>query len=225
MLLTIRYPKFAATYISAVGLLICFAQYTWAQDPTPAPVDLNIVAHQDDDILFMNPDILNSVVMGHRQVTVYITAGNIGLADADFGLGPDPEYPLAREEGTMAGYSKLLQLADTMKTDPTHFDDFNAVSPSPTPVESFNTGDSRAPVSCAHTCFACAEHACELTTAGDTRGQRAQMKIGSRTLNVATIGDGPDGPRVLLIFLRVDSPSSVDGDYASGRHGSTLHEP
>ena len=122
MLLTIRYPKFAATYISAVGLLICFAQYTWAQDPTPAPVDLNIVAHQDDDILFMNPDILNSVVMGHRQVTVYITAGNIGLADADFGLGPDPEYPLAREEGAIAGYSKLLQLADAIKTDPNHFD-------------------------------------------------------------------------------------------------------
>jgi hypothetical protein len=209
MLLTTRYPKFVATYISIAGLLICFAQYIWA---SPAPVDLNIVAHQDDDILFMNPDILNSVVMGHRQVTVYITAGNIGLADADFGLGPDPEYPLAREEGAIAGYSKLLQLADAIKADPNHFErDFNAVSPSPTPVESFNTGDSRAPVSCATTSFACAEHACELTTAGDARGQRAQMKIGSRTLNVATIGDGPDGPRVLLIFLRVDSPSSVDG--------------
>src|SRR5439155_20706888 len=77
MLLTTRYTKFAATYISAVGLLICFAQTTWAQNPTPAPVDLNIVAHQDDDILFMNPDILNTVyIAGHRQVTVYITAGN-----------------------------------------------------------------------------------------------------------------------------------------------------
>src|SRR6476469_6198184 len=122
MLLTIRYVKFAAKYACAVSLIICFAQTTWAQNPTPAPVDLNIVAHQDDDILFMNPDILNKVVEGHRQVTVYITAGNIGLADnsPDFGLGPDPQYPLNREEGAIAGYSKLLQLADAKKKNPSH---------------------------------------------------------------------------------------------------------
>ena len=90
MLLTIRYAKFAAKYACAVSLLICFAQYTWAQNPTPtpAPVDLNIVAHQDDDILFMNPDILNSVVMGHRQVTVYITGGNVGIGGYGLCDGP-----------------------------------------------------------------------------------------------------------------------------------------
>src|SRR6476659_8864314 len=116
MLLTIRYAKFAAKYACAIVLLICFGQTTWAQDPTPtpAPVDLNIVAHQDDDILFMNPDILNSVKDGHRQVTVYITAGNIGL---NTGTG----YSLEREEGAIAGYSKLLQLADAIKADATHF--------------------------------------------------------------------------------------------------------
>ena len=236
MLLTTRYTKFAATYISAVGLLICFAQTTWAQNPTPAPVDLNIVAHQDDDILFMNPDILNTVyIAGHRQVTVYITAGNIGLADNSpgFNLGPDPQYPLNREEGAIAGYSKLLQLADAKKKNPSQFDDFNAVSPSPTPAQTFGR-DSRYPDgangSCS-ICFRCEEHACEIATAGgawtesntaadlaggsgrDTRGQKAQMKIGSRTLNVATIGAGPDGPRVTLIFLRVDSPRNVDGKH------------
>jgi hypothetical protein len=102
MLLTTPYSKLAARYICAVGLLICFAQYTWA---SPAPVDLNIVAHQDDDILFMNPDILYQVVAGHRQVTVYITAGNIGRSDDVLGLPPgDPAYPLAREAGAIAGY-------------------------------------------------------------------------------------------------------------------------
>jgi hypothetical protein len=168
-------------------------------------VDLNIVAHQDDDILFMNPDILNSVKEGRRQVTVYITGGNVGISS---GTG----YVLEREEGAIAGYSKLLQLADAIKACPNHFDDSNPQDPPQCPpAETFNTGDSRAPVSCATTSYAGAEHACELTTAGDARGQRGQMKIGSRTLNVATIGDGPDGPRVLLIFLRVDSTSEVDG--------------
>jgi len=222
MLLTIRYPKFAAAYLSAVGLVICFAQTTWAQDPTPtpAPVDLNIVAHQDDDILFMNPDILNTVyIAGHRQVTVYITGGNIGLADAAFGLGADPKYVQDREEGAIAGYSKLLQLADAKKKEASHFDDFNAESP----VQKFDR-DSRYPDGAnggCSVCFRCEEHACELATAGgawvdgsgsDERGQRGTMKIGSRNLNVATIGDGPDGqPRVTLIFLRVDSTSTPDG--------------
>ncbi len=79
MLHTTPYPKFAATFICAAGLIICFAQYAGAQDPspTPAPVDVNIVAHQDDDVLFMNPDILKSVVAGHRQVTVYITSASL----------------------------------------------------------------------------------------------------------------------------------------------------
>jgi len=156
----------AAKYICAVGLLICFGQTTWAQNPTPAPVDLNIVAHQDDDILFMNPDILNTVLIaGHHQVTVYITGGNIGLKDFDNGLGTDPQYVLDREEGAIAGYSKLLQLADVKKADANHFHDLDADA-NPPPAQTFTTGDSRAPVDCLSACFACAEHACELSTAG-----------------------------------------------------------
>src|SRR6476619_6786273 len=106
MLFTTPYPKFAAKYICTVGLITCFAQFTWARPPSRTPVDVNIVAHQDDDILFMNPDILKSVVAGHRQVTVYITAGNIGIA------GDQHAYSLTREAGAIAGYQKLLQLAD-----------------------------------------------------------------------------------------------------------------
>ena len=119
-----------------------------------SPVDLNIVAHQDDDILFMNPDILNSVVAGHRQVTVYITAGNV---DPD-----DQAYAIEREEGAIAGYPKLLQLADAMRADAHHFDDFTGTF----------DGDSRFPGGCSiggH-CLPCEEHACELASAGDAVG-------------------------------------------------------
>jgi hypothetical protein len=152
MLFTTPYPTFAAKYICAVGLIICFAQFTWARPPSRIPVDVNIVAHQDDDILFMNPDILNAVVAGHRQVTVYITAGNIGL-NPDFGK----DYSLGREAGAIAGYQKLLQLADAIGRDPNHFSDFTGTF----------QGDSRYPAGCENSfCFPCTEHADELSTEG-----------------------------------------------------------
>ena len=60
---------------STVALVFCFSPHLSAQQASPIKldkkVDLNIVAHQDDDIVFMNPDILNAVVQGHRQVTIY----------------------------------------------------------------------------------------------------------------------------------------------------------
>ncbi|MBI4584452.1 MAG: PIG-L family deacetylase [Planctomycetes bacterium] len=36
---------------------------------------LQIIAHQDDDILFMNLDVRNMLAAGYGVVTVYITAG------------------------------------------------------------------------------------------------------------------------------------------------------
>jgi hypothetical protein len=187
-----RYSKVAVKYAYAVGLLICFAQYAWAQDPIP--LDLNIVAHQDDDILFMNPDILNAVVAGRRQVTVYITAGNVNPGDHD--------YAVQREEGAIAGYSKLLLLADAKIKDPNHFTDFSEIF----------QFDSRYPGGCDSHCFACEEHACELSTPGEARGQIGKMLIGGRNLNVVTIGDGPDAPRVTLIFLRVHSSGTPNAN-------------
>jgi hypothetical protein len=210
MLLTTPFPKLPAKYICAVGLLICFAQYTWARPPSPtptpappcptptpsatptSPVDLNIVAHQDDDILFMNPDILNSVVAGHRQVTVYITSGSLG----------DPTYAMHRESGAIEGYQKLLQLADAIRGDPHHFDDLSGT---------FH-GDSKYPAGCASPtphCFPCAEHAAELSSTPPPASLETQtLPIGSRCFEVAKIGDG----RVLLIFLRVQVPCEVWGN-------------
>ena len=191
--MTTPYPKFAAKYICAAFLLICFAQYTWAQSP---PVDLNIVAHQDDDILFMNPDILDSVVAGHRQVTVYITSGSLN----------DEAYARTREAGAIAGYQKLLQLADAIIADPNHFNDFTG---------SFDR-DSRFPASCVDNCFSCDPHAVELSTPGTASVDcptPCPLHIGSRDLAVTKIADGLGGPRVMLIFLRVQVPCAVDGNY------------
>src|SRR5579862_2763584 len=42
------------------------------------PTILNIVAHQDDDLLFMNPDTQKDINEGHCIRTIYITAGDSG---------------------------------------------------------------------------------------------------------------------------------------------------
>lgn len=57
------------------------------------------IAHQDDDILFMNPDLLHSIKKGDCIRTIYFTAGDAGI---------DQTYWLGREEGAKAAYASLL---------------------------------------------------------------------------------------------------------------------
>lgn len=60
--------------------------------PTPCignTTVMNIVAHQDDDLLFMSPALLNNIQAKHCIRTVYLTAGD---------AGSDPAYWLNREE-------------------------------------------------------------------------------------------------------------------------------
>jgi LmbE family N-acetylglucosaminyl deacetylase len=65
----------------------------------PVPSVMNIVAHQDDDLLFMSPDLLHDVQAGHCTRTVYITAGDAGSGQF---------YWLSRQQGSEAAYSKML---------------------------------------------------------------------------------------------------------------------
>jgi putative flippase GtrA/LmbE family N-acetylglucosaminyl deacetylase len=65
---------------------------------------LQIVAHEDDDLLFMNPDLLHSIQQGNCVTTVYVTAGDAGSSKF---------YWLARERGSEAAYSELSGAAPT----------------------------------------------------------------------------------------------------------------
>lgn len=60
---------------------------------------LNVVAHQDDDLLFLSPDLLHSIQARDCVRTIYVTAGD---------SGQDKLYWLARERGSEAAYSKLI---------------------------------------------------------------------------------------------------------------------
>jgi len=62
------------------------------------PTDMNFVAHQDDDLLFMNPDLLHDLKAGRCVRTVYLTAGDGG--NSRF-------YWLGREQGSEAAYASM----------------------------------------------------------------------------------------------------------------------
>jgi LmbE family N-acetylglucosaminyl deacetylase len=68
----------------------------------PARV-LNVVAHPDDDLLFLSPDLLNSVRSGAAVRTAYLTAGDDGRPEA---------YWRGRERGIRAAYARMAGVSD-----------------------------------------------------------------------------------------------------------------
>ncbi len=82
------------------GGVIAFDHVTDASCPGK-PTIMNIVAHQDDDLLFQSTDLLNAVKAGDCVRTVFVTAG-------DAGGGQD--YWLSRENGAKAAYSQMLDI-------------------------------------------------------------------------------------------------------------------
>ncbi|MEV7723902.1 PIG-L family deacetylase [Streptomyces sp. NPDC087917] len=82
-----------------------------ADAPNPGRV-LQIVAHPDDDLYFMNPDLRYSITAGHPVTSVYLTSGEADGINAGPGKGmaarPDkPAYAEARQNGIRAAYAKM----------------------------------------------------------------------------------------------------------------------
>jgi hypothetical protein len=63
---------------------------------------MNIVAHEDDDLLFMNPDLIHKIQASYCIHTIYITAGDAGMGHF---------YWLSREEGSEAAYDYMLGIS------------------------------------------------------------------------------------------------------------------
>ena len=66
--------------------------------PCDKPTIMTIVAHQDDDLLFMNPDLEQSIKAGDCTRTIYVTAGDGGGGEG---------YWYSREQGSEAAYSVM----------------------------------------------------------------------------------------------------------------------
>ncbi len=65
---------------------------------------LNIVAHEDDDLLFLSPDLLHAIQTGRTVRTIFLTAG-------DSGSGAD--YWQSREVGVQAAYAQMCDVANS----------------------------------------------------------------------------------------------------------------
>jgi len=63
------------------------------------PASMDFIAHEDDDILFMNPDLLHDIQAGNCVRTVYLTAGDDGR---------DRSYWLSRQKGIEEAYDSML---------------------------------------------------------------------------------------------------------------------
>lgn len=74
----------------------------------PQGTVLSVVAHTDDDLLFMNPDQERAIQQGSCVDTVYLTAGD---------RGEGQPYLQARERGIKAAYADMASVADHWTTD------------------------------------------------------------------------------------------------------------
>ncbi|MFG2390341.1 PIG-L family deacetylase [Streptomyces lavendulae] len=76
---------------------------------------VQIVAHPDDDLFFMNPDLSRSLAAGLPLTTVYLTSGEAdGRNEAHGGEARDPEQPAdraryaeARQNGIRSAYAQM----------------------------------------------------------------------------------------------------------------------
>ncbi|PYH88271.1 hypothetical protein BO71DRAFT_391884, partial [Aspergillus ellipticus CBS 707.79] len=73
--------------------------------PTHAQT-LNIVAHQDDDLLFLSPDLHHEIQSGRRVRTLYLTTG-------DAGDSPSTLYYEQRQSGSQAAYARMASAQNT----------------------------------------------------------------------------------------------------------------
>jgi LmbE family N-acetylglucosaminyl deacetylase len=89
----------ARTYsAAAIGVAVVFLAVT-ARAQT-----LQIVAHQDDDILFMNPDLRNGLQSGTPSTTIFVTAGEAQGAYQQ----TREQFAANRQEGARAAYASMM---------------------------------------------------------------------------------------------------------------------
>ncbi len=79
---------------------------------------MQITAHADDDLIFMNPDLAAGIRAKRPTVAVYLTAGETDKADAN-------GYAAQRQAGTRAAYARMAGAPDTWRaerldSDPDH---------------------------------------------------------------------------------------------------------
>lgn len=96
------------SYRLLISLLVLSVSSAVAQaEQPPYPRTMLIVAHQDDDIPMLSPDLEQRVKSGTPMQTVYLTNGNAGLSCADYTRG--------REQGVKEVHALLAGVSNRWK--------------------------------------------------------------------------------------------------------------
>lgn len=89
---------------------------TGMSDPGPTPrvapeaqaTLMHVVAHPDDDLFFVNPDIQQSIAAGHRVVGVCVTAAESGGRNGPAKHADEQAYVKARQNALRAAYGRMV---------------------------------------------------------------------------------------------------------------------
>lgn len=73
------------------------------QPPANSGAHYYFVAHQDDDLLFINPDVINGIRAGRTVQTTYVTAGD---------AGQPASYWMGREDSVRNAYATMANVAN-----------------------------------------------------------------------------------------------------------------
>ena len=95
----IKYPSETSSIPTLTTTPLLFSDL--ASVSCSGPTLMTIVAHQDDDLLFMNPAISKRIAAGYCDRAIYLTAGDDGKS---------ADYWLSRQLGSEAAYSTMLGL-------------------------------------------------------------------------------------------------------------------
>lgn len=92
----------------ALGLGRPWERVWSASAAPPRAAFLNVCAHPDDDLYFLNPDVMQALAEGCPVTSVYLTAGEANGVNAPQDEKPDYEgYAAARQYGIRAAYAAM----------------------------------------------------------------------------------------------------------------------
>ncbi|MFI6075554.1 PIG-L family deacetylase [Actinoplanes sp. NPDC051343] len=93
---------------SAASSPVAQEQQRQTRMPASCSPTLDVVAHEDDDLLFINPSVSDDIAAGRCVVTLFVTAGDSGRPAS---------YWLGRERGAMAAYAAMSGTSATWDAD------------------------------------------------------------------------------------------------------------
>ncbi|MGW5743090.1 PIG-L family deacetylase [Amycolatopsis sp. NPDC003861] len=108
-----------AVVLPAVALILGTTVLSGQAAAEPGTTTLSFVAHQDDDLLFMNPDIASDIQAGYAVWVAYLTAGELPCrGDGPCGI----DYAEQRVQGEHAAYARAAGVANSWTYEEMWFD-------------------------------------------------------------------------------------------------------